>query len=1213
MRWLLLVVLMMASLAAHADDAFRDDFNQVSAWHPRPDWLPVPATNPVLRSEDGLGKFEVAEPGRGMKWERNLDEDADLELSPWLVIRYRAVNYDPGADYLLYVRDGDRSREGIKLIVGDRIRADGQWHTQAFELPRCGVVSPVSALGLQCLATPAGDAALWVDYLAITDLPPTDAEGYAPPLAPAKEWKVDLGKPADWAAQPSWLGNYTPKNRCEAAARGLVFRVAEGSMGAKWSHGLPEPITGAQWAAMRYRARNLRSWGDYVLYAAISGGGQALQEQNVIKQGELTADGEWHVAVARITVPAIKTLAIQVQAEQDGASLEVADLRFLDQKPAIKLSDTFDGVAGWPREMKGWRTVSLPPGSLSGEDLSRRLGVQGWIPAGKLTASGIPFQVRSGANAVNMTPLQQPGEVAVSLSGKASEAYLLLAAQFPQNDEPSYSGTSGLVRHVNRLVARLEYGDGTHEEQFPLAVTSRQHAVARGLHTYALALDPTRSLKQLSLVDGMSRGAFGLVALTLSDRPGPATAATKLQPALRLPAPKPIEARATGIKHTGNVLTVAAGTVSMTLDLSKGLRVASLANHSGQGLTAGLTPGPLFRVIGEGFELTSEQFSVDDVTTEQVDGRPATRVDLSCDQARPPISVSVWVDVADPKEIGLRASLDLRGHDPAKTQFIFPELRDLRFGQRAADTWIWTPRRGDVLTAAGVNLREPYAGAGNPFQVIGAFDPRQGTGLYLMTQDMDALSKFYHVQKTAGGTRLAVEYNPLHDTQLPRTVIGCNQGDWHAQLARYREWLATWYRPAAPRKPWFREVWNFRQQFLHFTVPTASGMFDPATKTFKLKEVVDADAAAFGGVDYLHLFDWGWDPVHGRCGDYEPWDYLGGADNFHRAVEEVKAADIPVGLYLEGILVDQESNLGKAHGAQWQMLDPAGKPYTYFAPSYCICPRVPEWQTYLSDTYRRAREQTGAVGFYIDEYGFSAPTYWCYNPAHGHPVPVTPVVGERQMLRQVREKLGPEAAIYTEESPTDVNSQYQDGSFTYNITSVPDEWSPTHVNLYRFALPDFKTIEIICCDQPLGTNVEAVKRILFNGEAIWIEGIRDKWFAPETRAQIALNRRVLRESRQCFTSDHVQPLVPTLLSGLYANQFGERKDLLGKTCWTIYNTNYRTVRAEVIAVDHAPGAQYLDEMTGQPLTPRIVGKKAYLTLDIAPRDVVVVSRGLYVR
>jgi hypothetical protein len=223
-------------------------------------------------------------------------------------------------------------------------------------------------------------------------------------------------------------------------------------------------------------------------------------------------------------------------------------------------------------------------------------------------------------------------------------------------------------------------------------------------------------------------------------------------------------------------------------------------------------------------------------------------------------------------------------------------------------------------------------------------------------------------------------------------------------------------------------------------------------------------------------------------------------------------------------------------------------------------------------------------------------------------VPVTPVLGEREMLRKVREQLGSEPVIYTEESPTDVNSQYQDGSFTYNISSASDELSPSHVNLYRFAFPDFKTIEIICCDQPLGTNVEAVKRCLFNGEAIWIEGIRDRWFSTPVLAQIAQNRRVMRKNQGCFTSDHVRPLVPTLWSGVFVNQFGPSPDSPATACWTVYNTNYRTIRDEVMAVPHVEGTRYWDEIADKPVAFRVEQGLAYLHLTIAPRDVTVVSR-----
>ena len=205
-----------------------------------------------------------------------------------------------------------------------------------------------------------------------------------------------------------------PHHQQIGTSSGLQFLVDDGMMGTKWSRSLDEPIVGARYVAMRYRARNLRSWGDYVLYAASADA--ATSEQYVLREGELAADGEWHVAVARVTLPEIRQLAVQVQAAQDNALLEIADLRFVDQKPVVKLSDTFENAPGWPAQIAGWRTVELPPGNLSGADLTRRLGIQGWLTEERVTASGVPFQVRGGNDAVLMTSVRQPGQIRVALS-----------------------------------------------------------------------------------------------------------------------------------------------------------------------------------------------------------------------------------------------------------------------------------------------------------------------------------------------------------------------------------------------------------------------------------------------------------------------------------------------------------------------------------------------------------------------------------------------------------------------------------------------------------------------------------------------------------------------------------------------------------------------------------------------------------------------------
>lgn len=1206
MRICLLAVAFIACVGAFAEDAWRNDFNDVTGWEKQTTWQANPSPGATVTTTAGIAEFRTPEAAKGMKWLLQLEDPVDLEITPWLVIRYRAQALNKATDYLVYLRDG--THEGTKVIPASATKTDGQWHTVAVCLPERGVIEPVSGLALQASATANGPASLFVDYLAITDTPPTDAEGYSADPRPTREWQVDLGKPTAWTLQPSWLSNHSAAARVSVSKEGLLFAVPEGSRGAKWSLALPEAISGATWVALKYRARNLRSWGDYTLYVASQGGGKAAQEQYAIQQADIISDGEWHVALGRVSVPTITTLAMQVQSLREGGTLEIADLHFANGKPTVKLSDTFELTPGWPRDTFNFHSLPLPPANTRGEDLARRLGMEGWLPPGKATAYGIPFTIRDSNEAAVVTPIKQPGSITVELLGRPAEAYLLLTAQFPANDEPSYPGSGGLLTQPHRFVAQVQYADGSVDEQFPWSLNSAQHAISRGLHLYSVAIDPSRPPVRLTLVDRMSRGAFGLVALTLGDKPGPATAATAVKPASPLPREKPVAARAAGIKRRDNLLAIDAFTISMALDLSQGLRVSSLTNHSGVGLTSSFKPGPLFRVLGEGFEVNSEQFAVDRLTQEA----SGYRIDLTCTRVKPALKVSVWVDVTEPAEIGLRARLDTGGRDRTKTRFLFPEVSGVTLGGSLSDLSVWSPRRGDVITNELVSLREPYAGAGNPFQIVGAFDPRQGTGLYLMTEDLTGIARFYQVQKSPEGARLAVEYSPTTDGDLPRTLLGFNQGDWHAQLERYRKWVGTWYKPAAPRKQWFYDIFSFRQQFLHFALPKKSGMFDPDTRTFHLQDALAKDEQAFGEVDYLHLFDWGWDPVHGRCGDYLPWDYLGGADNFRRAVAGVQATK-PVGLYIEGILMEPTSNIGKAHGAEWQMLDSQLKPYPHFAPSLNMCSWVKPWQDYLSDTYQRVQRETGAKGYYIDEYGFQDYNRSCYSSAHGHPVPSTPVGGELQMTRLIRQKLGPEAAIYTEESPTDVTSQFQDGSFTYNISSVPDVWSPTHVNLYRFAFPHFKTIEIITCDRPLGSNVEAVRRILFNGEAIWIEGDPQAWFSRPVREQIQLNHRVMRANRQCFSSLHVEALVPTLIEGVYANRFSERPDLLGKTCWTVYNTNQRTLRGEVIAVEHAPGAQYLDEITGKPLKTRVAGKTAYVTLDLAPRDVAVISRGLYVK
>lgn len=90
-----------------------------------------------------------------------------------------------------------------------------------------------------------------------------------------------------------------------------------------------------------------------------------------------------------------------------------------------------------------------------------------------------------------------------------------------------------------------------------------------------------------------------------------------------------------------------------------------------------------------------------------------------------------------------------------------------------------------------------------------------------------------------------------------------------------------------------------------------------------------------------------------------------------------------------------------------------------------------------------------------------------------------------------------------------------------------------------------------------------------------------------------------REHADAFVGDRCEPLMLTLVGGVFADEFkGE-----GKIVWTLYNANWRSVSGEILAVPHAKGARYFDAWNGKELKPRIVGKTAYLRLTLEPHGV----------
>ncbi len=1179
--------ILIAAGVACGEMASRIEFDDNPGFEPQPEWLGNASAETRVEVAEGIASFIVPEPNHGMKWSYTPDERPDIGFYPWLVIRYRAVNYDPNKpDYLVWVNtDGDRMR-----LFRGRINADGQWHTAAVNLLDFGSGTHVREIALQTQTDETGDGRLDVDWIAFADVPPEDAETGDAALGPDQVTELQAEE-MRFTPHTDWLSNPADDVATAPTDAGLRFTVAEAGRGMKWSHDLEESVEDAQWLAVRYRAEGVRRINDYFVYIAATGGGASESEQYCIYLNEIVSNGSWNVAVGAVRIPRTGALAVQVQAADADASIEIDSFRFSRHRPERHISDTLE-IAEADTAPAG--ALDVPAGDRPLGELFRVMGYDDALQPGAYTVEGVPFAVDE---TVSMTDLTEDDAVAIDVGQRASEVLLLLGLRAPQTEEESYGG--GALRSVtqpHRFLARLHYADGTAREIFPISVRSGQFEIERGLGVYMLPAEPQKTLVRVELQDTMDRGSLAVMGAALRGPDEPMFAQLHPQPTPPRPVPAMREAAAGEPEITvrGDRVLIVGQRLYAEMDLSAQMAITLLGTDYIGGAPFEVASEPLFVLKVNGEEVPPEALAFDG--HDVMDG--AHRFVYACEE--PAVRVLVRLSPHEDGSLVIYLSAHNDTTATADIELHGPRIGDIIPRSDDENLWYMHPRCGCAISDAPVSLSETYGGR-CPMQVMSAYLPTGG-GLYLMTRDATAsLYRWYELAKHDGRVNMGIRYlqQPVRAGEqfsaLP-TQLGGHPGDWHQAIAHYREWVDTWFEPFTPRKQWFREVFNFRQQFLHFTLPSDSGMFDEETDTYHFEEVLARDAELFGGVDYLHLFDWGWTQETGRCGDYRPWETLGGLDAFRSAVQRTQGRGIPVGLYMEGMLVSPEADIAE-QAKQWEMRWKGGEINPQFAPSMNMCSSHPGWRDYLSGVYGRVQDQVGNRGFYIDQYGFSNHRKVCWREDHPHPIPSSPVQGERLTTRAVRDAIRPTTALYTEETPCDVTMQIQDGSFTYNIARARDELSPTHLNLARFVFPDFKTIEIIRCDRPLGSNVAAVGRVFFNGEAIWLEGVADRWFGAHTLEMIRHCYSILHGNLDAFTSEDVTPLVPTLAGDVYANEFRCGRG----TVWTLYNAAHMGHDGPALSVEHTDGATYVDLWTGKTLDPEVRDGRAILEADLSPR------------
>ena len=858
-----------------------------------------------------------------------------------------------------------------------------------------------------------------------------------------------------------------------------------------------------------------------------------------------------------------------------------------------------------------WTAVELPE-SREGLAEFEEVAISDWQPhAGKvISVWGIPFRLGDSVVSGARTHLKAKESTRIQVSPSAQTVYALLAVHLPRK-APGRRGKPYAMSQAScphRLSCELLLADGSREWMIPLHLRLKGHHWTHGVGAYALHSSQGTGIKEVILHDKMDSAAVGVLAVTASseklrERPKPSFPHYVLRPwqgtVSALPKPEQT-AEASMIQSSDGVMAVA-------LDFSNGRPVWKSLGILPIALDNILrNPGPLWDVEIEGqgsapwqheaAQLTDKGFDI--VSSLKPSEKRHLRATLKAEWAEPGALI-VDVSIANMGQTDERIG---KLHAPMLSNVMFDSPED---------TWYWCSAVGGVINNLPIDLRQAY-GVWHPLQADGFFSPSRGWGLGLMTRDTEGVFRYFVFKKGVEGGAYAQEYLPctLKPGETKQTVplaIRAMPGDWKAQFNWYKAWLSTWWKRASPPKPWFRRAFSF-VNYAPWQWRAVEGV--SSDRREDLPFWVKRYTKMIGAVDIFYMYGWAVEDIYKDSHDgVYYYDGMGGQQRFRRRIAQVQQMGTLMGLYLNGYLAHTKAE--KMYPPlrdmrKWQIHDADGKPAEddWGNPARLtayMCPSQKGWRDYLIHlVYLRIRRDLGVNVLYVDQYGKGGMR--CYRHDHGHAVGASCMPFEQLMLKELREALPDDVATFTEYTPADVMMQYVDGAYghvaRYGSEDVGRPLLPHMVDLPRFAFPAFKSIDLISRALKNG-NVDYQKVFLFNGDTAYTAGYLLEQSDAEGRAWLKNVIRVLKKYDDAFASDTVEPLVETLIPGVYANRF-EGKN---RTVWTFYNATAHSVDSRVLSLPAKPNVSYYDPYYDRPVNPVVQGDRHLVGALVWPNDV----------
>jgi hypothetical protein len=1061
-------------------------------------------------------------------------------------------------------------------------------------------------------------------------------------------------------------GEDQPLQQVTAKSDGVRFTLkgeAGKSRAMTWIGELSEPVSteNCRFVVLTFQAGGIqRAYDQRPLVELLGVNNQAGKSSATLMEVNLPMnDGRSHTLVMELpkglTVNQIK---ISLPTQDDTAHLTLQRLELLHEAPQVfndeiksdaapasggmeplKLGDALNGtLADWYQHELSEHKIVLDGARL--------------LKAGPVTVSGVPFIIADGDKNLAKMPESHPtterveflgamvdkqflepqsrdDALSISVDAQAREAFLLLALSSPPIQKWGGQESAPLrLDDIESFSVQLTYDHGPDEVAFPYSLADQASYIpARELGAYAVAVDSTRRLKKITLHNHHYGPNFALVGLTLntSDKAVVPMLAKVAPPQRTRENPQP-ETQPLSVAHQEQRLIFKNRWYDCEFNLAQGFVLDKFANRWNASAPIHMGDNAGLRVrIGDTI-YTGRCFKVRVVKTTDTQAR----LKLTSTCAELPLEIDLIIAADDSPQLTFTAQAFNRGKKALDVELCLPALADVSIGD-VAQTRVFFPQYRAVDTGETIALRAPY-GPEFTQQFMDIYSRTAGVGLMVRTHNDEQRMADFTLRKddggVSGGVCFPAEYNQLaagaSRQYIPVSLVAHN-GDWRDASSLQRDWVRTWYKPFRSQdKDYLLNGWEIACYRPSSQISWSDTRTPPNINAERTKWMTD-EIFAFekkhhGHVpDMVHFFNWTHNDKTGQneygiFGTTLAYAQVGGLDFFRKGIAHIQDDwHVPVSLYTlidrfrASALPDQALAKKLAARAPYKELDTNDSTKGLRASDqpdgiYYIHPGDPDWLNFELDDIVKMQRDTGCKMVYIDVF-----STWS-NAMKSYPGS-SPRLADLIVLKTLKKKLPPDVAIWSEYSPTDYATQWEDGSLQYYFLHLNEVFARRYdyadkshdlyrempLSIARFILPHFKTIGLPAYIEA-SNNPSQVDAIFVNGGAIQ----EDTWRLHHSRIREKLDRAydVKHQYNDCFNSDHPSPHVDTAVEGIVANLFPGRN----RNLWTLYNGRAATFSGIVLAIPHHPGATYRDAWNGKELSAVIEDGIAKISLTIDPQQ-----------